>query len=56
VVPREGGARPEAAQEEDVGAPGVGKFCVVLRTSTEHPGAVEAGYAKVMGFEIFINI
>jgi len=51
VVPREGGARPEEAHEEEVGAPGIGKFCIVLRISTERPEAVEAGCARVMGFE-----
>ena len=34
--------------QEEVTAPSIGKFCVVLRTSTE---AVEAGHARVMGFE-----
>jgi len=29
-------------------APGIGKSCIVLRTSTE---AVEAGCAKVIGFD-----
>ncbi len=32
-------------------APSIGKFCTVLRTSTERPEAVEAGHARVMGFE-----
>jgi UDP-N-acetylglucosamine 2-epimerase (non-hydrolysing) len=37
--------------QEDVTAPSIGCFSVVLRTSTERPEAVEAGYAKVMGFD-----
>jgi UDP-N-acetylglucosamine 2-epimerase (non-hydrolysing) len=38
--------------QEEVTAPSLGKFIIVLRTSTERPEAVEAGYAKVMGFEV----
>ena len=37
--------------QEEVTAPSIGKFIIVLRTSTERPEAVEAGYAKVMGFD-----
>jgi len=37
--------------QEEVTAPSIGKFIIVLRTSTERPEAVEAGYARVMGFE-----
>ena len=37
--------------QEEVTAPSIGKFCIVLRTSTERPGAVGAGHARVMGFE-----
>ena len=36
---------------EEVTAPGIGKSCIVLRTSTEHPEAIEVGHARVMGFE-----
>jgi UDP-N-acetylglucosamine 2-epimerase (non-hydrolysing) len=38
--------------QEEVTAPSIGKFIIVLRTSTERPEAVEAGYAKVMGFDV----
>jgi len=37
--------------QEEVTAPSIGKFIIVLRTSTERPEAVEAGYARVMGFD-----
>ena len=37
--------------QEEVTAPSIGKSIIVLRTSTERPEAVEAGYAKVMGFD-----
>ena len=37
--------------QEEVTAPSIGKFIIVLRTSTERPEAVDAGYAKVMGFD-----
>lgn len=37
--------------QEEVTAPSIGKFILVLRTSTERPEAVDAGYAKVMGFD-----
>ncbi len=37
--------------QEEVTAPSIGKYIIVLRTSTERPEAVEAGHARVMGFE-----
>ena len=37
--------------QEEVTAPGIDKSCIVLRTSTERPEAVEAGCARVMGFD-----
>ena len=48
MVPREGGAHPEEDHEEEVDGTSIGKFIIVLRTSTE---AVEAGCARVMGFD-----
>ena len=38
--------------QEEVTAPSIGKFIIVLRTSTERPEAVEAGCARVMGFDV----
>jgi len=35
----------------EVTAPSIGRAIFVLRTSTERPEAVEAGYARAMGFE-----
>jgi UDP-N-acetylglucosamine 2-epimerase (non-hydrolysing) len=37
--------------QEEVTAPSIGKFIIVLRTSTERSEAVDAGYARVMGFD-----
>ena len=46
--PREDRCPPPRSPGRRRPAPGIDKSCIVLRTSTE---AVEAGYARVMGFD-----
>ena len=42
MVHREGGSRAEEDHEEEVGAPGIGKSIIVLRTLIEHSKMLEA--------------
>jgi hypothetical protein len=63
AIPNAGAARPAApvgdrsvfvlsdsgGLQEEVTAPGIGKSIIVLRTSTERPGAVEAHLRQVHG-------